>query len=140
MGALELTLTVVAITCFVVAVLERRRGDRVVVELLRREGENRDARTRLVQVFLDEQRRQEDAHGAERLAFRDERGELMNAALSLATNQPAGIAPAWSAEPTEKLYRTESDEIAEARARVSEQIDEMLQARPPMMPDMGHAA
>lgn len=133
-------LIAVAVICLLVAAYQSRRADRLVVLLLERDKEQRDSRAELVQAFLDEQRRQEQRHEAERLQWRDERGELLNAALLAASNQPAMMAPAWPPGEPAKLYATEADEVAEARAKVAARIEEELNHRIPLGPDMGDAA
>lgn len=134
----ELVLTAVAVICLLAAAYQARRAEQLVTLLLERDNEQRVSRAELVQVFLDEQRRQEQRHEAERLQWRDERAELLNAALSAA--QPAMVAPGWPAGESPKLYRTEADEITEARARVADAIQAEMDHRVAMMPDMGEAA
>lgn len=151
MNALDALAVLIAVTCFYVARAESRRAEQMVAKLLEREAENRaeraqaeaegrDARAELVQVFLDEQRRQEDAHAGERAAFRDERAELINALLSVQVGAPQPIAPAWPGSQPAKLYHNEEDEIREARVRVAAEIEAELANRVSMMPDEGIAA
>jgi hypothetical protein len=135
----QVILAVVAVICLAVALTQLRRADRLIADVLRRESEHREARTELAQVFLDEQRRQEQRHEGERLQWRDERAELLNAALAAAQQHPVAIAPGWPGGQPEKLYHTEDDEVREQRARVAEEIDARLGAYP-LMPDMGAAA
>ncbi len=132
-----MTLTIAMIVVATVGVLvgyrQTRRADKLVGLLLERDAEQRDSRAELVQVFLDEQQRQEQRQDDERGQWRDERGQLLNAILTV-RDQPAALAPAWPTDPTEKLYRTEDDEIAEARARVAERIQQQLDIRQPLTP------
>lgn len=131
----DLILAVVAIVCLAVAYVQSRRADALVVQLLERDDEQRDSRAELVQVFLDEQLRQEQRHEAERLSWRDERGELLNAVLVTKEREPT-FAPGWDSGPAPKLYHTEQDEIDEARSRVAQQIEQQLAVRIPLAPDL----
>jgi hypothetical protein len=128
-------LSIVAIVCVLVATYQARRADQLVALLLQRDAEQRQSRTELVEVFLEDQRVQEDRHAAERALWRDERGELLNTIIGMQTGTPTLIAPAWPEGPPEKLHRTEDDEIAEARARVADRIQEQLDIRLPLMPN-----
>lgn len=133
-------LMVVATVCLLVAAYQVRRADGLVDVLLQRDEEQRQSRAELVEVFLADARIVEDRVAAERAGWRDERAELLNAILTLPSGQPQTISPEWSTDPTERHYHTEEDEVTEARGRVASRIEEELEHRIQLGPDMGSAA
>ncbi len=137
--SVQLILGVLTGCAVLLAAWQSWRADRLVATVLQREEVHADSRAEVIASMLSEQDELRRAHEREKAAWREERAELLSAALSAKGGEVANVAPGFGDGELPKLYRTEEDEIREAREQTAAVIDAELAARGPLLPGEGVA-